>query len=132
MNIALILSGGTGSRMGLDIPKQYIEVAGKPIITYCMEKFQNSPAVDCIQIIADIKWQELILKYAGDKVKGFSVPGENRQLSILNGMEDILQYADEWDNILIHDAARPLVSEQTIEKCFRELEKHEVYFLFCL
>ena len=52
MNIALILSGGTGTRMGTDIPKQYIEVCGKPIISYCIESISKHPLIDVIQIVA--------------------------------------------------------------------------------
>ena len=91
MNTALILSGGVGLRLGADIPKQYIEVNGKTILSYCLEAVSGSPAVDAIQIVADKKWQGRILSRlgetgAGQKLRGFSLPGENRQLSILSGL----------------------------------------------
>ena len=56
MNVALILSGGTGTRLGADIPKQYIEVGGKPIISYCIETISEHNKIDAIQIVADSSW----------------------------------------------------------------------------
>jgi len=108
MNIALILSGGVGTRMGTDVPKQYIEVKGKPIIAYTMEKFELHELIDKIHIVAEPQWHDYILEYAKVKPIGFSKPGYNRQLSILNGLEDILKVALPDDNIIIHDAVRPL------------------------
>ena len=122
MNVALILSGGTGSRLGADIPKQYIEVCGKPIISYCIRQLSVHKQIDAIQIVADRAWQEYILEWLAEtdmkkKFKGFSRPGENRQLSILHGLDDIRAYADDRDYVFVHDAARPLLSGQMISEC---------------
>lgn len=122
MNIALILSGGTGTRLGADIPKQYIEVGGKPIICYCVEQLLEHDRIDAVQIVADQSWQDLISDWISDsnvinKFKGFSLPGENRQLSIFNGLENIRKYASDDDFVLIHDAARPLISKKMISSC---------------
>lgn len=127
MNIALILSGGTGTRLGSDIPKQYIEVMGKPIISYCIECISKHDAIDAIQIVADETWQEFITEYIENsiKFKGFSKPGANRQLSILNGLEDIMKYANNDDNIFIHDAARPLLSSKQISDCLNAIKGHD-------
>lgn len=125
MNIALILSGGTGSRLGLSKPKQYIEVVGKPVISYCLEMFEHHRGIDKIQVVAENIWHEQISQWVGRKFCGFSEPGENRQLSILNGLKDILQYAEKSDKVIIHDAARPFVSLQTISDCLAVLETHE-------
>lgn len=125
MNVALILSGGIGKRLGSSIPKQYIEVDGKMVISYCLSCFLNCSQIDKIQIVADVAWQEQIQKEMGNKFAGFSRPGANRQLSILNGLKDILKYADEQDAVMIHDAARPLVSEKLIVDCFKALDRHE-------
>ena len=62
MNIALILAGGTGTRLGADIPKQYIEIKGRPIIAYGMDTFFNNEKVDAVWIVADAFWQEFIEK----------------------------------------------------------------------
>ena len=130
MNIALILSGGSGARVGSSIPKQYIEVSGKPVITYCIKTLSAHDAVDVIWIVAEKEWQEKIiawLKMYGleFKVKGFSPPGENRQLSILNGLEDIAAFADKEDYVMIHDAARPCLSSQMITACFDGVVGHD-------
>ena len=60
MNVALILSGGTGARLGADIPKQYIEVGGKPIICYCAERLLRHDKIDAVQIVADQSWHDEI------------------------------------------------------------------------
>lgn len=130
MNIALILSGGAGSRVGAAIPKQYIEVQGKPIIAYCLETLAHHEKIDAIQIVADRSWQEFIFQHATtplfrEKMKGFSLPGENRQLSIWNGLQDVKSYAEESDLILIHDAARPLLSLNLITECLHAAIGHD-------
>lgn len=136
MNVALILSGGTGRRMGLDVPKQYIEVCGRPIISYCMETLSGHSGIDAIQIAAEEEWQELIsesmkklaeTRQSGisEKFKGFSKPGANRQLSILSGLEDIRGYASDSDYVLIHDAARPMLSVRQISDCLDAVIGHD-------
>lgn len=125
MNIALILSGGTGARMGTKIPKQYIEVDGKPVISYVLDIFETHGMIDRIQVVADENWHDLISQYAGTKLAGFSQPGINRQYSILNGLSDILAYADVKDYVIIHDAARPLLHSGIITKILNTLKDHE-------
>jgi len=130
MNIALILSGGTGSRLGADIPKQYIEVGGKPIVSYCIETLSAHPGIDGIQIVVDGTWREPLLEWlvqadVNKKFYGFSSPGENRQLSILNGLRDIRKYADTDACVLIHDAARPCMSAQLVSDCLAAVVGHD-------
>lgn len=121
MNIALILAGGTGTRLGADIPKQYIDICGKPVISYCLETFLCHKMIDRIHIVADKMWHNVICENFSGDISGFSIPGENRQQSIYNGLTDILKYADEDDNVIIHDAARPLISDKTITECLEAL-----------
>lgn len=125
MNIALILSGGVGSRLGTDIPKQYVEVAGKRIIDYCLDTFEMCVNVDAIHVVADEQWMNLTQMGGRKKVKGYSKPGETRQLSILSGLEDMVSYASEEDIVIIHDAARPLVSEKMIEDLLAGAREHD-------
>lgn len=137
MVVALILSGGTGKRMGTDIPKQYIKVNGRPVISWCMECLAVHPEIDAIQIVAEEVWRGMIsecMNHLGDtsdrvkftdKFRGFSVPGENRQLSILHGLEDIREYAADSDYVFIHDAARPMLSARQITDCLAAVTGHD-------
>lgn len=124
MVIALILSGGTGSRLGADMPKQYIEVAGKKIIDYCLDVFQICDAVDLIQIVAEQKWVDVLDLNKYSKFRGISQPGRTRQESVLHGLKDILGYASEDDVVIVHDAARPLVSEEMLRELVDATRAH--------
>lgn len=126
MNIALILSGGTGTRLGADKPKQYLTVGKKPIISYCLETFSRHPMIDAIQIVADRTWHKYIFdNWYSKKFRGCSEPGENRQLSINNGLCDIRNYSSDDDIVIIHDAARPNVSAEMITECIMATQKHD-------
>lgn len=142
MNIALILSGGIGMRLGSDIPKQYIKINGKPVIFYCLETILQHPEIDGVQIVAEKCWQQFIVEeiekqraengadtFTGEmwkqKFRGFSAPGTTRQLSIVNGLEDSLVHASEEDTVLIHDAARPCVTADLISQGFFALRGHD-------
>lgn len=125
MNTALILSGGTGTRLGGKVPKQYIEVCGKPVIAYCLETFEKNKDIDEIRIVADVSWQEFIKKWAGSKFIGFSTPGETRQLSIFNGLSDMVECTKPDDIVMIHDAARPSVSNELISACINACKGHD-------
>ena len=120
MNYALILSGGTGTRLGADIPKQYLVVRQKMIIAYCLDTFMACSAVDQIFIVADPKWRDKI-----GRDYHYADPGKTRQLSIYNGLMEIRKTASENDSVLIHDAARPLVSADLITRCFQALQNHD-------
>lgn len=130
MNIAIILSGGTGTRMGLtDCPKQYIVVAEKPVLIYTLEKFQHSEVIDKIVIVAAEEWQPSIsgwlTKYGISKTVIFASPGKQRQTSILNGLKVCMEHTLTADDVvIIHDAARPLVSPKMISDCIRAAQKY--------
>lgn len=128
MNIALILSGGTGFRLGSDIPKQYLAIGGERILTATLRRFYTHQQIHALQIVAAPEWQDTILAEqrglprSEAVFRGFSLPGETRQLSILNGLQDISAYAEADDTVLIHDAARPLVSAQLISDCLNAIQ----------
>ena len=130
MNVALLLSGGIGSRLGGDIPKQYIEIHKRPVIAYCLEQLFSSEMIDLVQIVAADEWTSYITKYIelydqSHKFHGFSKPGENRQMSIYHGLLDIKASADAEDYVFIHDAARPLLTEKLITNCILAAEEHD-------
>lgn len=128
MNIALLLSGGTGVRLGANVPKQYIEVNGRPVFSWCLEMLEKHEAIDGIQIVADASWRgtmEAWGKKSGQKIRGFSEPGENRQMSIVHGLLDIQHYAGDDAYIFIHDAARPCLSAQQVTDCLKAAVGHD-------
>ena len=100
------------------------------VLSYCVERLSEHEEIDGIQIVAAKEWQEKIrdcLKVYDRKGKfrGFSAPGENRQLSVYHGLEDIREYAGDTDVVLVHDAARPLLSEQMITRCLKASFGHD-------
>ena len=138
--IALLLSGGTGSRLGAALPKQYIRTGGRMMITRSLRALFLCERITGVQIVADAVWHEQIREdwkqCAGengaavgnrqqDWILGFSAPGENRQLSILNGLEDIAAQYEEDTAVLIHDAARPFVAVGTLDACIQACEVHD-------
>lgn len=130
MTTALILSGGIGTRIGGDIPKQYLKVNHKPILIYCLEQLFWNEKIDAVQIVAAKEWQDIILEWLSeyqldDKFRGFSEPGENRQLSILHGLEDIKNYASDEDLVFIHDAARPCLTQDMINSCIMAADGYD-------
>jgi len=134
MNIALLLSGGTGARMGTKIPKQYLKAGGRPVFSYCMQRLLEHEMIDRMQIVATPTWQEEISIWAerliGKKIwerkfGGFSVPGENRQMSVYHGLEDIMKYGSKQDRVIVHDAARPMITQAQISFCLAACEGHD-------
>ena len=126
MNIAIVLAGGTGSRMSLDMPKQFAVVKGKPIMAYTLSVFQNSPLVDSIYLVSHKEYFEqsksIIEQYNINKVRGIIEGGQTRQESVCNALKQI--NAKEDDIILIHDCARPLVDEQIIKDNIEQCQLH--------
>lgn len=127
MVTALILSGGTGTRLGGTIPKQYLLVNDKPIIGHCMDIFQADNKISNIVIVADNSWWDMLKKYIHDnkisKFAGFANAGQSRQHSILNGLRCIRNLGGKpEDLVVIHDAARPCVTSEIIDQCISLLK----------
>lgn len=128
MNGAVVLSGGSGSRMGTVIPKQYQIIAGKPILVHTMEQFQRRGDIDCIVVVATQAWQERILQWSGEfclsKLRVAAPAGENRQRSILNGLRALRPFLKgEGDGVVVQDAARPLTSGDLIVRLLQGLQE---------
>ena len=127
MNIALIIAGGTGNRMHQDIPKQFLNVNDKPVIIYTLEAFQRHPNIDGIVVVCLEGWEKILTAYSKQfgitKLENIVAGGKNGQDSIRNGVMDIASRHNEQDIILIHDAIRPLVSEEIISDCIRVTEQ---------
>lgn len=121
MNIALIIAGGCGERMHQDIPKQFLTVDEKPIIVYTLEAFQNNAQIDAIAVVNLAGWDEVLRAYAKQyrisKLKHIISGGECGQASIRNGVFELEKHYSGDDIILVHDAIRPLVSQEIISDC---------------
>lgn len=139
MNYAILLSGGTGTRIESDKPKQYVRAGSYMMVTWALKALLECDAVDSVYIVAEHEWRELIeedVDKAGldtGKIGGYAIPGINRQTSILNGMQEIIRSIDEkvditamddGDTILIHDAARPFVTVKLLDECYGALQGH--------
>ncbi len=124
---ALIVAGGTGSRMGADVPKQYLDIGGKAVIRRTLEAFLEHPRVDVVQAVIGEGHGEMF----ANAVMGLKMPmpvtgGETRQLSVLNGLEALARREMGAPSVvMIHDAARPFVSAALIDRLLDELGQHE-------
>lgn len=131
MNYAIIVSGGIGSRMKMgDRPKQYIEVNGRPVIAYTLERFQKAASIDRIVIVAAPQWRDYLkhwIEQLGvDRFYAFADPGETRQDSVFNGLKACLNEDNsEEDMVAVQDGVRPLVSVEQIERCFKAARGHD-------
>ena len=126
MNIAIILAGGTGTRLGADCPKQYLEVNNRPIIAYSMDALNKHAMIDAVWIVADEMWRDYICKHVDmRKIKAFSRPGTTRQLSIWNALCDMRGEVELGAKVFIHDAARPVLTEEMITEYLEVAKEHE-------
>ena len=118
MNIALILAAGSGTRMGMDTPKQFVLVKDKPLLYYSVNMFETYPEVEAIVLVTNKESvslvEEIVNEYSFKKIKGIVVGGETRQDSVYNGLLKIKEFASNDDIVLIHDSARPLVNHRII------------------
>ena len=123
MNIALLTAAGASTRMGQDIPKQFLTVNEKPIIAYTMEAFQYHPEIDEILVVCLDEWQPMLKAYARQfnisKLIRTVPGGATGQESIHKGIMSLAEDHDVNDLILIHDGNRPYVSQQIITDCIK-------------
>lgn len=118
-NIAIIFAGGSGARMGSGLPKQFIEVNGKPIIIHTMEIFEDHPKIDKIYIAckADYisKLKKYVKRYFITKVAGIVPGGATGQDSIYNALKAAADENPEDSIVLIHDGVRPCITSEVID-----------------
>ncbi len=119
MNIALIIAGGAGNRMGQDIPKQFMHVDGCPIIIHTMMCFQRHADIDAIAVVCLRGWETVLQAYANqfciDKMRWVFPGGETGMQSIHNGIYGLREAGcNDQDLVLIHDSVRPLLSQDII------------------
>lgn len=119
MNYALVIGGGSGNRMGQDIPKQFMHVDNCPIIIHTLNCFQQHPDIDGIAVVCLKGWETVLQSYANQfnitKLKWIFPGGSCGQESIRNGIYGLKDNGiDLEDLVLVHDAVRPLLSQETI------------------
>lgn len=121
MNVAVILAGGVGSRVGADRPKQFIEVLGKPVLAYTIEVFQEHPEIDAIEVVCHKSWKDylkkMVEKFGLNKVKWVADGGDTFQESVLNGVNYLEDKISRDDIILVHFGASPFITEDIITDC---------------
>ena len=120
-NIAIIFAGGTGKRMNTKTrPKQFLELHGKPILVYTLEKFQDHPEIDGIVLVVLKQWidtcRSLIDQYHLDKVRSVIAGGSTAMHSQRNGLEKAAELYGTDCTVLIHDGVRPLIDADTISR----------------
>ncbi len=118
MNIAIIIAGGSGNRMGQDIPKQFINVYDKPILMYTLEGFQRHPMVDAIEVVCIEGWENMVQAYANQfnitKLKWIVKGGGSAQESIRNGVLNLEGKVAADDTIIVHDGIRPMIDDTVL------------------
>jgi len=118
MTVALITAGGTGQRMGQDIPKQFLHIQDKPIIIHTLERFQNNPQIDAIILVTLPHWFDFVTAYSKQfgitKLKWMVEGGETGQESIYNGLSKLHEECPEDTIVMIHDGNRPMVDNDII------------------
>ena len=130
MNYGLILAGGVGQRMRrTGMPKQFLEVFGKPIIIYTLQKFDYCEDIDEVVIVCHSSYKDymdsLLQRYGIQKVKALVSGGKDRQDSVLNGLKYIqASGASDEDVIVIHDGVRPLIQESILSENVRIASKY--------
>lgn len=124
-NIAVILAGGSGTRLGADCPKQFLEIDGKTILEYSIQAFEDNPDIDGIAIVSRKDYldtvEELVRKSGFKKVEKVLAGGAERYHSSLAAIN---AYTNDDDILLFHDAVRPLVSQKIINDCLEAMKQY--------
>lgn len=125
---ALVPAAGSGSRLGAAVPKQYLQVAGRPLIYYALQALAGHPRIEQVFVVlaqgddqfARHDWREL-----GSRVEPLYCGGETRAASVFNGLLATRDFIAAADWVLVHDAARPCLGREALDRLFEELETDE-------
>lgn len=126
MNIAVILAGGTGSRLGAGIPKQFFKIAGKTVIEHTVDVFENNHLIDEIAIVVNELYvstiEEIVLNNPWKKVRKILKGGQERYHSSLAAINAYAEFPDY--NLIFHDSVRPLINQRILNDTIKALEKY--------
>lgn len=121
---AIVLAAGSGRRMGADVPKQYLPLAGKPVMVHSLETFEKSPVKGIVLVVApgEVEYcrREIVEKYHISKVIAIVEGGEERYDSVYRGLKAAL-----CDYVLIHDSARAFLTGDIIERALVSVEQYK-------
>ena len=128
MNIAVVLAGGTGTRVGANIPKQFIEILGKPILAYTLDNFEKDPEIDAIEVVCHRDWgdevKRICEKYEIQKLRWLTTGGATFQESTLNGIFNLRDKISRDDLVVISFGVSPLCSQDVINDSIRIASQH--------
>ncbi len=128
MNIAIILAGGIGTRVGENIPKQFIKIQGKPILAYTTEIFQNHKDIDAIEIVCHKDWidevKDIIQTYEFSKVKWITNGGSTYQESVMNGVFYLKDKISPKDMVVVSHSVSPLITKDIISDSIKVCKEH--------
>ena len=128
MIVGLLTAAGTGTRMGQDIPKQFMHIDNKPLIIHTMEAFQKHPSIDAIIVVTLAEWTAVLQAYASqfniDKLKWVVPGGATGQESIYKGLCELSKELSSDDVVMIHDGNRCLVSSEIISNSLATFQIH--------
>ena len=123
MNIAVILAGGIGSRVGAKIPKQFIMVLNKPVLVYTLEKFQNNKNIDAIEVVCLESYLPIINEYKKQynlsKIRWVTKGGASFSESVMNGINNLKGKVSDGDIAVVHFGAAPFVENDIIDDCIK-------------
>ncbi len=123
MNVAVVLAGGTGTRIGAGVPKQFIEIQGKPILAYTLERFQNNKNIDAIEIVCHRDWQDETLAIAAwygiTKLKWLCLGGDTFQESTMNGIYHLRDALSPQDMVVLSFGVSPMTTDEIIDDSLR-------------
>src|SRR5512136_263448 len=127
--IAIIPAAGMGKRMGAEINKQYLLLAGKPILAHTLRVFEDAPLVDDIYVVvpeAEIPYcrEHVVEHYGFTKVRRIVAGGAERQNSVMNGLKAVTDIGGD-DVVLIHDGVRPFISQHVLERAVDTARRHD-------
>lgn len=129
MVITILTAAGIGSRMGQDVPKQFLNVCDKPVIVYTMERFQVNSEIDGIVVVTLPEWMEFVRAYARQfgisKLIAVVPGGSTGQESIRNGVEEISKHYPDDTTVVIHDGNRTMVDDVIIADALKTFRVHD-------
>jgi len=128
LNTAIIIAGGSGARMGMEVPKQFVLVGNKPVIIYTLQAFEDHPSIDSIGVVCIDGWHDVLRDYAAEfritKLDWVISGGASAQESIRNGMQHLDGICADDDTVIIHDGIRPLVDPGVISDILAVCSRH--------